>query len=591
MAAASPKPARILVLDADQVSALAVVRSLSRRGYIVEIASASEAPIASFSRAARRCWRYPDPLLDELAFLAWLQEHLALQTYDLLMPVTERTLVPLSRNCQQFAEVPLAMAEVDSLNRVLDKAETFRLAAALDICVPASIPLRDIGELAACAAGIAFPIVVKPSHSVVAGGAGYSKQHVSYAHNESELRKLCQHSLQHGPVLLQEYFEGQGAGIELIALDGEILYAFQHLRLHEVPLTGGGSSFRVSAAVEPALLHSAEKLIHALRWTGVAMVEFKWDPLTRRSCLMEVNGRFWGSLPLAVAAGADFPAMQAELFLTGALGTWPPYRSGVYCRNLASDLMWHELVLRRLMQGRSTDEDLVRLPSGRQILRDLARVLSPRHYFDTQSFRDPLPGLVEIQRLAVRYGTRLSGVIADHGFALYQRFLWRCGVVERKLGSAGSVLFVCYGNINRSALAEVILSSLLPADSSKRVLSAGFHQVEYRAADERMQRIGVERGFDLSRCRSLRISPELIDSSDIIFVMEKKHRDELLLAYPGVGSKIFLLGPGSSAAGQGACEIMDPYNQSEAVYRNCFLQIHQAVARLGESLHTRHARR
>lgn len=584
------RPIRILVLDADLVPALTVVRSLVQQHYLVEVASAGDAPIASFSRGVVDCWRYPDPLLGEERFLGWLEAHLTTGHYDLVIPVTERTLVPLLAHRQRFGETRLAMADADSLNQVLDKAETFRLAESLGVSVPQSIYLSDISQLAEHITELAYPVVVKPSRSVAAGDAGYSKRNVSYANSEAELRHQCELCLRHSPVILQSYFRGLGAGIELIARDGEILYPFQHIRLHEVPLTGGGSSFRVSADIEPVLLQAAEKLIRALRWTGVAMVEFKWDPDSGRYCLMEINGRLWGSLPLAAAAGADFPAMLAELALTGSLGAYPAYRRGVYCRNLASDLMWHEMVLRSRSEKAGNGSGPTQIPSGRDVLRDLARVFSPRHHFDTQNLGDPMPGLVEIKRLSVRYWGRLSGIVAEKRFARHHRLLWNNGTVRERLREAKTVLFICYGNINRSAAAEVIMASLLPTGCGKRVLSAGFHREEERPADHRMQAIAAENGLDLSRSRSTCISDRLLENSDIIFVMEKKHHDDLLSDHPSMAEKIFLLGPGCREAGRGPTEIPDPYNRSEGAYRACFTQIHQAVKRLNKLIQVEHVR-
>lgn len=568
------------MLDADLVPALTVVRSLLKQLYQVDVASAVPAPIAAFSRGVSRCLQYPDPLRDEEAFLAWLEDHLNNNHYDLVIPVTERTLVPLSSRRNRFAAARIAMADAGSLDRVLDKTETFRLAESLGVAVPHSVYLTDLEELAEYGPQLSYPVVVKPSHSVSEAAGGYRKRSVSYASTASQLYRQCEQSLRHSPVILQSYFQGQGAGIELIARDGEILYAFQHLRLHEVPLTGGGSSFRVSTPIEPQLLAASQKLMRALCWTGVAMVEFKWDPVRRSACLMEINGRLWGSLPLAVAAGADFPAMLAELSITGTLGAYPAYRSGVYCRNLVSDLMWHEMVLRS-RGGEHTGP--AQVPTTRVMVRDLGRMFSPRHHFDTQSLSDPRPGLVEIRRLLASYGGRLADLIAARRCAVHQRWLWRSGAVARRFRAARSVLFICYGNINRSALAAVILETTLPADTDKVVRSAGFHKETGRPADERMRSIGVESGFDLSGCRSTCVTRELIRESDIIFVMERKHRDYLRSDYPMAGDKTFLLGPGSCEAGRGITEIPDPYNQSEDVYRACFAQIHQAVARLIEA--------
>lgn len=581
--AAGRNSKRILILDADMASALTIARSLAARHYIVDIACAREAPLAAYSNAVSHCYRYPDPLLAEEAFLAWLEQHLLAQPYALVIPVTERSLVPLSSSRERFRDTPVAMADRASLQLVLDKAETFKLAERLGVSTPQSLYLSDLAQLPPLLPQLSYPVVVKPSHSVSGGDAGYSKRNVSYAGNENSLYRQCEACLRHSPVILQSYFRGLGAGVELIARQGAILYAFQHVRLHEVPLTGGGSSFRVSAEVEPELLDAAARLIREIRWTGVAMVEFKWNPDTRAYCLMEINGRFWGSLPLAVAAGADFPSMQAELSLTGELGDYPPYRRGVYCRNLASDLMWHEMVLR------SRSDEITQVPSLGTVLRDLGKAFSPRHYFDTQSLSDPLPGLVELKRLAVRYGERLTDALAESWFTLYQRLLWRNGSVRERLRTSKSVLFICYGNINRSALAQGLMMAQLPSPNAITVRSAGFHREEQRPADPRMVQVAAVHGVDLTHNRSRRVDDELLTYSDIIFVMEKCHYDELLALDPRVADKTFLLGASGAGAAPLNAAIPDPYNKPEAVYSACFDEIQRAVTRIVRELPAHHA--
>ena len=50
----------------------------------------------------------------------------------------------------------------------------------------------------------------------------------------------------------------------------------------------------------------SEALLASIGWEGAAMVEYRHDPATARSVLMEINGRFWGSIPLAHHCGAQF---------------------------------------------------------------------------------------------------------------------------------------------------------------------------------------------------------------------------------------------------------------------------------------------
>lgn len=566
------------------VSTLTIARSLAASHYIVDVASTCESPLAAYSNAVSKHYQYPDPLLAEDKFLDWLQRHLQSTHYDLVMPVTERSLVPLWNYRERFCNTRLAMADKKSLKLVLDKSETFKLAERLGVCTPQSLYISDIGELSDLADELSYPVVVKPSHSVSGHGEGYSKRNVSYADSEHSLYQQCEACLRHSPVILQSYFRGLGAGVELVAKDGDILYSFQHIRLHEVPLTGGGSSFRVSSEVEPVLLEATSRLIQELRWDGVAMVEFKWNPDTREYRLMEINGRFWGSLPLAVAAGADFAAMQAELFLTGGLSEYPAYRRGVYCRNLASDLMWHEMVLR------SREDGITQVPRLGAVLRDLMRVFSPKHYFDTQSLSDPLPGIVEIKRLGTEYVRRLVEAMAEISFTLHQRLLWHNGTVREKLRSSKSVLFICYGNINRSPLAGNLMTSKLPRNCDITVRSAGFHQEEGRPADPRMVHIGSTHGVDLSQSRSRQVNTELLAASDIVFVMEKRHCDRLLAMDSTLSDKVFLLGAGARERRNLLdAEIPDPYNQAESAYQICFKRIQEAVTRLINELNTHHA--
>ncbi|MBK6674411.1 MAG: ATP-grasp domain-containing protein [Proteobacteria bacterium] len=88
---------------------------------------------------------------------------------------------------------------------------------------------------------------------------------------------------------------------------------------------------------EPLALEQAATLLRALRWRGVAMVEFKRDLRDGSLRLMEINGRFWGSLQLAIDAGVDFPRLLADL-ARGVRPAVAPYRLGVQMRWLWGDV-------------------------------------------------------------------------------------------------------------------------------------------------------------------------------------------------------------------------------------------------------------
>jgi hypothetical protein len=242
----------------------------------------------------------------------------------------------------------------------------------------------------------------------------YRRQHgiesfrVSYAPDRDRLAAEMRRLEGRCAVLMQEYIPGEGHGVELLMYRGRPLAAFQHRRLRELPINGGPSAFRESVALDAEMYRHAVRLLEALEWTGPAMVEFKLGASGPK--LMEINGRVWGSLPLAMHCGVDFPVQWAELLLDGppANGHDRPrrYAIGVRARNLELDLMWIASVL----LGRRR-YPFLSMPSRREGMAALAGFLNPTTRFDIQSWDDPRPGLAEIPQIVRKFLRKLRSEI------------------------------------------------------------------------------------------------------------------------------------------------------------------------------------
>jgi protein-tyrosine-phosphatase len=300
------------------------------------------------------------------------------------------------------------------------------------------------------------------------------------------------------------------------------------------------------------------------------MVEFKRNPSTQDSALMEINGRFWGSLPLAVAAGADFPFLLYQLMTDGEVTVPPKARAGVYCRKLSSDLYWHEAVLRRI-----GPPEIIQFPSRSSMVRDALKVFSPSHYFDVQQWQDPLPGLIDVWRILKAEYMRLHRLSEDVWLRSIHRAKWRRGIVARRLSTARQVMFLCHGNINRSMLAEKYMCSLMPA-TPLRVVSAGFHNESNRPADPMMVGLAASHGLNIDGWSSRRLTRTMLINSDIVFVMELSHIRRVREEFPEASEKTFLLGMASVDSSRTG-EIEDPYGQERRVYERCLEQIFRCV--------------
>lgn len=393
--------ATVLVTDAARGSAIAIIRSLGRRGLRVVAADSEPRSPGFYSRYACERLRYPQPARAPGDVVETLLRAARARHVDLIVPVTDETMMPLSAARERFDGVcALAVPEADALAQSADKLATLELAARLEIPVPRTEVVKTTSEALEAAPSLGWPLVLKPrwSRKRDEGGA-LERFEVAYAADEAglaeEMRRLegrCQ-------VLLQEYCRGEGHGVELLLHAGRPLAAFQHRRLREVPITGGASSFRESAPLDPHLYDYAVRLLAALGWTGLAMVEFKVGEGGPR--LMEINGRIWGSLPLAVKSGMDFPARLAALYLEQLPTANGPadtaYALGVRSRNLDLEVVWIASTLRGGRQPAG-----VRVPGRRQALGAALRLLHPGDGFDVLTRDDPRPGLAELARIAAK---------------------------------------------------------------------------------------------------------------------------------------------------------------------------------------------
>jgi len=161
---------------------------------------------------------------------------------------------------------------------------------------------------------------------------------VQYVYSRTDLAQLYKDTayLASYPSLIQERIVGPGMGVFVLCDRGQLVATFAHRRVREKPPSGGQSVLCESVALDPRLTNEAKRLLEPLGWHGVAMLEYKQDCRTARTVLMEVNGRFWGSLQLAVDAGVDFPYLCCQLAMGYPLSLPPAYRIGVKSRWLLS---------------------------------------------------------------------------------------------------------------------------------------------------------------------------------------------------------------------------------------------------------------
>ena len=226
---------------------------------------------------------------------------------DVLIPCCLNAVLRVLAHREELArKFRFLLPDEHVLRRVNDKWELYKLAAELQIPTPKTYCPEDERDAYRVAEGIDYPAIVKLRHdeNLYAGPGGRYAKVQSPGELVEAWRRF--HELQGRPIV-QEYIRGVSYGYECLhGPDGRLLAELAHQRLVEYPASGGPSAVCESVR-EPRLLEMGRKLMSALGWRGVAMAQFVRCGRGGEFFLLEVNPRFWGSLPLAEAAGVNFP--------------------------------------------------------------------------------------------------------------------------------------------------------------------------------------------------------------------------------------------------------------------------------------------
>lgn len=388
-----------VVLDGDQRAALAVVRSLGSRGLRVIVCSTRSKSLAGASRWCHNEYVVPNVEIKADALVPALAEIVKQEQASIIFPITDATLTQLSGRTS-VAEAVVACPPKESYFAVSDKSALVQRALELGVRAPRSVVVNDDAEYRDALSDWSGPVVIKPACSRYRSGDAIRSTSVIIAEDRAEalavLPRLCW--LGRIPCLLQEFVSGHGAGVFAVYDHCGPVGWFSHKRLREKPPSGGVSVLCESAPLDVQLERLAKTLLDDAQWLGPAMVEFRIDS-KGLPWLMEINGRFWGSLQLSIDCGLDLPWLWYQIMTGARPQPIQTYKTGVRLRWLLGDLDSTYLTLRK--RGMPTGEKL------RSVLRFL-NFFERRTRFEVLRSNDIRPFFREL-RTWLRSAFRLNG--------------------------------------------------------------------------------------------------------------------------------------------------------------------------------------
>ena len=301
----------ILILDGEERSSLAAVRSLGKCGLRILVGSESKTSLAGVSKYCTKQVTYASPYHDRQRFIRDIQNIIKHEKIDVLLPMTDVSVYnTLEHEDELKRHVKIMSCSYEQYVQASNKINLVNLSKKLNIPVPGSIIVETHSDVVLRKNQLQYPLVLKPRASLVSEGNTIYKAGVRIVDTYDEIVKSIENNIvfKH-PFMIQEKLNGEGLGVFALCNYGKPVVVFAHRRIREKPPWGGVSVLCESTAPDPQAEYYALSLLKKLNWHGIAMVEFKRDNKTGIPMLMETNARFWGTLQLAIDAGVDFPKL------------------------------------------------------------------------------------------------------------------------------------------------------------------------------------------------------------------------------------------------------------------------------------------
>lgn len=381
----------VLLLGTESSIGLAILRELGRHQVPVHGVGRSPNAIGRYSRyCTNHLTRGQGPLE------RWLPRMIEETGARALIAYSETDLIALSAMPDRIAGCEILTARAGPLQRVLDKARTIEAARAVGIEVP--IDHQNMPDH--------WPVVLKwadpPTVIPKLQAAGLDWHKTEYCRDAAELdAALARYAPLGLRPLVQSYAPGRGIAQMFYREGGRTTLFFQHEQLNEWPPEGGIASLcrALPAELHQTLRAKSEALLDAIGWEGPAMVEYRHDSLTGRSVFMEVNGRFWGSQPLATAAGAQFAWELYHRCTLGEAPSSPPYRPGIKARMIAPEC---KRLARLFFQPSKIADPFFKARPWRDLIFLFVGFVDPEMHHYIFAWDDPMPVVADLIELVKR---------------------------------------------------------------------------------------------------------------------------------------------------------------------------------------------
>jgi hypothetical protein len=309
VSAHAAKPLRVLVSEGNSTSSREAITILGLSGHRIEVCDPSRYCLARFSRFVAKFHHCPPMRVDPAGFLRFVEALLAVQHFDVLLPIHEQGFL-FARVRQQLEDrTGLALPSFASYRAAHSKAGFSRLLDRLGLPQPATRIVKSESELRDA---VRFPCVVKTSVGTASRGIWFVR---NAADLESALQDLTAIGAFAGEVLVQEFVAAATEKAQGVFCRGQLLgfHAFRQIAAG----VGGGEAIKQSVS-RPQACTLLATIGEKLAWHGALSIDYVMPDDGATPLLIDCNPRLVEPMS-AYLAGVDL----VDLLLRVSLGELP----------------------------------------------------------------------------------------------------------------------------------------------------------------------------------------------------------------------------------------------------------------------------
>lgn len=294
---------RILIPDGSYRLLMQVVYCFSKhKSFEVHVLSDEKYAPMRYSRLVENY-----KVIDYTSVSDWLKiidNYVSKYKIDLILPICEESTKKLIVHREQLAskELLVPLSSFENFKKATNKVDLAMHLGMSGISHPKTkiVKPNSINE---DKFQLDYPVIAKPSESMDGFG-------IKYLSNETQLQEF--YRCLSRPYVLQEYIDGYDIDCSVLCKDGNVIaYTIQRGILFE--------SRKFSPAIgleflqQKEILEIVKKMMASLEWNGVAHIDLRYDNNAKNFKVIEINGRFWGSVDASMATGLNFPHLYCML--------------------------------------------------------------------------------------------------------------------------------------------------------------------------------------------------------------------------------------------------------------------------------------